>query len=355
MVNKVDMERLIRYCADESSLEEKKEVELWLEEDASNRKQYKFLRDIWKTSSGNIDWNTDSEWEKFSHNIEVVSNNEGNSLELINIKRETKTSKKFFERLLDILTGKYIVRYAVVLFVLVAGYSIFNYMGIFDSSALIERVTPFGKKAVVTLSDGSKVILNSGSRLRYPEEFSGSQRDIYLEGEAYFEVMYDKKRFTVHTAGVSTSVLGTKFNISAFPSEENIIVALIEGKVKITKKGPNNKESTKSIILTPNQQFTYNTNTDESSITEVNIQKAIGWKDNILVFENEPLNQVFKKLERAYGLEFKCEKKVLGNYNITTKFVNDSVWLVAEVIKKTTGLNYKTRKENNITKGFVFF
>jgi ferric-dicitrate binding protein FerR (iron transport regulator) len=191
--------------------------------------------------------------------------------------------------------------------------------------------------------------------LRYPDSFSGNSRDIYLTGEAYFEVTHnDKQKFNVHSAGYSTTVLGTKFNVSAFPDEENITISLLEGKVKISPDHNKGIEAQKNIFLSTNQQWVYNQNNKQSEINSFNHEKAIGWKDNIMTFENVPLEKVFTKLERAYGVKFQLDGNS-KNQNITTKFNGDSIWLVAEVIKRTTGLQCRSITKNNIPGTFIFY
>jgi ferric-dicitrate binding protein FerR (iron transport regulator) len=223
-----------------------------------------------------------------------------------------------------------------------------------DTTAWNEKKTVMGEKVILTLFDGTKVTLNADSKMKYPVRFGEDLREVILEGEAYFEVTHDDtKPFVVHTGDVSTTDLGTKFNVNAFPNEENIIVSLEEGKVEVsTNKSGANKED---IILSPAQQLVYNKEKETNKIEQFDLQKATGWKDNIVIFDNEPLSKVLITLERSFGVKFEIADQSLANRTIKANFRNESFWTVVKVLEKATGLAYKTSKENNELKKVVFY
>lgn len=224
---------------------------------------------------------------------------------------------------------------------------------------LITKQTFAGQKSRILLSDGTSINLNSESTLRFPEKFIQNKREVYLDGEAYFEVKKNPdKPFIVHTGKISTIVLGTKFNVSAFPEDDIISVALVEGKVKVEKNISERKETLekeKAVFLSPSEQLVYNKQNEESKIGGFEIRKTIGWKDNILVFDNEPLGYVFLKLSRTYGVKFIAEDAKQRNRKITTDFNDESVWAIIESIKFVTGMEYKTTSKNNELETIVFY
>ena len=125
--------------------------------------------------------------------------------------------------------------------------------------------------------------------------------EVSLEGEASFEVNQDaSKPFVVRTGNVTTTDLGTKFDVSAFQNDETITISLEEGKVEVTT----NKSGTKKedIYLTPTHQLIYNKEKETSNVESFDSQKATGWKDNILVFDDEPFSKVLVPLERYFGV-----------------------------------------------------
>ena len=138
---------------------------------------------------------------------------------------------------------------------------------------------------------------------------------------------------------------GTPSNIS--------LSFLEEGKVEVsTNKSSAKKED---VVLSPKQQLVYNKENETNTIEEFDLQKVIGWKDNILVFDNEPLSKVLVPLERYFGVKFEIADQSLANRTIKANFKNESFWTVVNVLEKATGLTYKTSKENNEFKKVVFY
>jgi ferric-dicitrate binding protein FerR (iron transport regulator) len=216
-----------------------------------------------------------------------------------------------------------------------------------------EKRTMMGEKTIITLLDGTRITLDADSKLTYPMHFGEGPREVYLEGEAYFEVIHDaNKPFIVHTGVVSTTDLGTKFNVNAFPDDENIIVSLEEGKVGVSMNESGVKKG--DIILAPTQQLIYNKGEETNTVQHFDLQKAMGWKDNILIFDNEPLSKVLISLERSFGVKFELADQRFAHCIVKANFRNESFWTVTEVLMKATGLTYETIKENNELKKVVF-
>ncbi|WP_298938718.1 FecR family protein [uncultured Dysgonomonas sp.] len=162
------------------------------------------------------------------------------------------------------------------------------------SNAILK--VPNGGIYRLTLSDGTKVVLNSGSSLSYPLQFSDSVRSVKLEGEGYFEVSPNKaKPFKVKSDNQTLTVLGTHFNIQSYTGE-TIETTLLEGKVALSLVGTNG-----NTILVPGQQAIKHDN--KYQVRRVNAQEAIAWANNLFVFNNIPLSQIFKNLERWYDVE----------------------------------------------------
>ncbi len=222
-----------------------------------------------------------------------------------------------------------------------------------DNITLSTKSTLSGQKSIVTLFDGTKVILNSDSKLKYPPKFGNFSREVYLEGEAYFEVAHNsKKPFIVHSGKLSTKVLGTKFNITAFPNEAEIKVSLVEGKVVVLKE--NSPKEVENINLLPHQQYTYNNKTKSGKVKRFNILKETGWKDNQYVFDDESLNKALIKLSRAFGVEFKLDIPEKEKYKIKANFNNESFWTIVETIKYATKLKYKIVSKDNEVEKVIF-
>ncbi len=159
-----------------------------------------------------------------------------------------------------------------------------------------------GREYQLVLSDGTRVFLNADSKLKYPEKFLGNERRIYLEsGEIHLEVAHNKsKPFMVETKDYNVNVLGTTFNMSHYDNDQTVHTTLVEGEVEITSI---NGAMDKKITLKPDQQLVFDKSNLSIEVKEVDTELYTAWTKGYLIFENETLDNIFKKLERWYDLD----------------------------------------------------
>jgi ferric-dicitrate binding protein FerR (iron transport regulator) len=183
-----------------------------------------------------------------------------------------------------------------------------------QEKTVFNQVTvPAGKRSMLILNDGTKVWINSGSKLVFPVNFEKNKREVFVEGEIYLDVVADAARpFTVHTKAIDVNVLGTKFNVSAYADEPDFQVALVSGEVEIRQNG-DAKE-----ILKPNQLFSYNGESRDFTVTEIDAQDYIAWKDGYYLFYSHELGAVFAKLSKYYSVRIQCDEKI-GKLNCSGK------------------------------------
>lgn len=165
----------------------------------------------------------------------------------------------------------------------------------FSNLTYNELVVPYGKRTTLTLSDGSKLHVNSGTRIRYPMKFSDRRRDIYVDGEIFIDVAKDKEKpFYVHTHAYTTEVLGTSFNVSAYSEDKSASILLISGKVKVFNE--NNE-----YVLKPNQMLEF---IDSRNILseENDINNHTSWKEGVYRFQNESMDNILIRLAKYYGV-----------------------------------------------------
>ena len=166
---------------------------------------------------------------------------------------------------------------------------------------LNQLVVPWGKRMSLILSDGSRLYLNSGSRAIYPVKFSEKRRELFVEGEAYIEVAHDSKRpFIAVTNDVKVLVLGTKFNISAYPEDSYCSVVLVEGNVQA-------EVDSQQIAMDPNHLLVYQKDTKETSLNKTDILPYISWKDGWLYCKKEKMSVIASKLSRYYNIKIEFQ------------------------------------------------
>lgn len=204
------------------------------------------------------------------------------------------------------------------------------------SQEFITKTAQRGQKVTVTLPDGSAVKLNSESSVTYPRSFDEARRNIVLMGEAFFEVKKDPDRsFTVRTGDLKTTVLGTSFNISAYPETEHIRVTVATGSVRVETEKAENK------TLTSGQQAVFDKASFELSQSDISLEKYLAWRSNTIVFDDIPLSEAVRILERWFDAEIIFEKPSLGDCYIQGTYTDETLLNILESFRFVKGLDHK--------------
>lgn len=232
--------------------------------------------------------------------------------------------------------------------------------------AISEYIIPYGSRSQAVLPDGSKVWLNAGSKLKYNSQFGHDNRNISLEGEAYFDVTKDNNLpFIVNTSELTIKVLGTAFNVKAYP-DENFIETTVERGIVQVMGDVINTQNQNNIILKANQKLLYSKNSvleEDSNIKNVNkatpesvindeteatlhvdhvsTKKYTSWKDNRWIIEREELQSLTVKLERRYNVSIIISDENLKHYIFSGVLENETLEQVLEAIKLTAPIVYK--------------
>ncbi|KAB7531509.1 DUF4974 domain-containing protein [Flagellimonas olearia] len=210
---------------------------------------------------------------------------------------------------------------------------------------------PYGKKFQLELSDGTIVHLNAGSSFRYPTKFkNGENREVYLTGEAFLEVAEDKENpFVVNSGELNIKVLGTEFNVSAYPEEEVKEVVLVKGSVELYDK-KHGEDKRGAIVLSPGMKGNYSGK--QGNITTESVVTSIytSWLDGDLVFRNMTFDKILKKLERQYYVTIVNENTELGKKEFNASFGNMPVEKILEYFKTMYGIQYTINQNEIIIK-----
>jgi ferric-dicitrate binding protein FerR (iron transport regulator) len=201
--------------------------------------------------------------------------------------------------------------------------------------AVVNISVPYGERREVRLPDASTVFLNAGSSIQYPASFDGDVRRVRLRGEAWFSVTKDASRpFIVETEHLLVEVLGTEFNVKAYPDESRTIATLNSGKIKVET------ETMQSYVLTPNRQLSYDSRSKDIHIAHVNAGDGAGWKDGHLIFDNLPLSEILSAVERKFDVSIRPDNAVDTGSHYSVKFVQDeSLSEVMKILGATCGFS----------------
>ena len=225
---------------------------------------------------------------------------------------------------------------------------------VYDTEAASDKLAyntlkiPYGKRFELQLSDGTMVHLNSGTTLKYPVKFiAGQNRQVFLDGEAFFDVAKDKKHpFIVNANDLNVRVLGTHFNVSNYPEDELTEVVLVEGSVGLFKSNET-FDSTKNTLLKPGFLGSFNKNDSQIASKEVNTNFYTSWMKGYLPFRNMKFKDIAKKLERHYNVTIINQNSKLADEKFYANFKDEPIEKVLSYFNEIHGIKY-TIKNNQI-------
>ena len=216
-----------------------------------------------------------------------------------------------------------------------------------SSESMNTVVVSYGKKSMIVLSDGTKVWLNAGSQLVYPSVFLKDTREVSLIGEAFFDVFKNpRKPFIVNSSDVKIQVLGTRFDVSAYPEDKVIQTVLEEGKINLKYTGNGMFKRDYVVEMEPNQMVEFDKVSREANSSVVNVTKYISWKEGMLEFDKVVLAKAMKQVERFYNVKIFFDDLSIGAYKLSGKLdLKDEPEKVLNVIKLTVPIDWQ-RKSN---------
>ena len=211
----------------------------------------------------------------------------------------------------------------------------------------LQTVSTLAETRSIILPDQTEIMLNRYSSLTYPERFRGKDRKVQLQGEAYFEVSKDAAHpFKVEAGAVMVQVLGTHFNIDAYPEDIQVKTTLLEGSVAVSLIG----KAEERLILSPNESAVYNK--DKKSLTlhsEKNATREIAWRNGTLLFKNTPLQEIVRELSNAFHTDIRIEGTDLQNYHMTATFSDgETLEEILSLLCRNQKFEY-TKTNDNIT------
>ena len=221
------------------------------------------------------------------------------------------------------------------------------FMGIYISSLKKDEIheyytanAPKGSISEIMLPDSSLIVLNAGSSVKYSINGEGGTREVFLNGEAWFDVQKNEhKPFVVHTSIYDINVTGTQFNIKAYPAENEVTTTLEEGSVFVSSTEQCKLSNT--IKMVPGEQLTFDKSTKNIAIKKVNTDSFTSWKDNKLIFVNTSLKDLVVLLERKYGVDIEVKHVAIHDYHFDGTFKDETIIEILDILKRALPINYK--------------
>ncbi|RIH64297.1 DUF4974 domain-containing protein [Mariniphaga sediminis] len=328
-------ELLIKFLNDHCTDEELKQVVQWIKEDS--------------LSSGSKEWGY-GEWEsiEYQENENLPDDETFQSLldrvhHKINIANYNKPYKP------AVLFTTWLTRAAAILLVPVLAFLIYTLSQVPANNSQysdltidsLEIVAPTGSKTFIQFSDGSEVFLNHGSKLKYPQKFTGNTREVILTGEGYFKISHNpEKPFIVKTKNLDIKALGTTFNVHAYPDENIVATTLIEGKVMLERKTYSQRKQTIGAMV-PGQHVSYKPGTGEVFSSKGDIEKYISWKDGKLIFKRDSLVQIADRLSRWYSVDIEITDEAAKEFTYTATFVDEPLFHILALLKDAAPIDYR--------------
>lgn len=355
MRGEIDWELLARYVAGECSEQERARVHFWMREDPALAKRVERIRQIWEAADApSSRWDAGAAWEKVQRGIhrnrEALNREASASREAVSRGRRPRPVRHSRERrrrsrsVQGRLLRVTMVVFAVALVVFLA--SILQEGAPSDPSAFDGKdfATKRGQQATARLADGTEIHLNVESRLVLSEGFtSNQQREVYLEGEAYFDVARDTERpFIVHTEDAAVRVLGTAFDVQAYVEEEAMRVAVVEGEVALRPTDPVGPDTVAK--LQPRTLGTVAGRRLEPVRRDMDVSGAFAWREGRLVFENAPFEEVVRKLERWYDLQIETRVPARAVVELNATFEEEPLSEVLHNIAVALNLKYERER-----------
>ncbi len=324
---KKEFEFIALYLAQESNAGEQENLDKWRKENRENTEILRKAEKIWHLPDPQRHtWDKDEIWN--------------------NISERTSPRKKMWviKREFSFIQLARIA--AVLILCLSASYFVKTLYTIYGPEGDPEFIdVAVGRKAIynITLEEGTKVTLDSGSSFSYPEKFAGDKREVYIRGEGYFEVaLDDKKEFILHANGALVKVVGTSFGVSAWPENDIVNVFVVEGRVTLTSE---NEAFGKVLLLKSGQSGEINRNEKTLNVSAENAEKYLSWLDHSINFENITLRQICNKLERWYDIDINIYDPEIENMRLTVNTPDTSLTNVLDLIVFLTGKEYELSQQ----------
>lgn len=348
----ITLESIIQFIEGNIGEAEKQLVESWMNAGSQNRKLFNRIKEVWMVPEEIGALRKEQIEKDWSNVLLKIQKSENGSSEALQTTTKRNSLKSF-------------IRIAASVLIIASIFGAYL-AGRFRQSQMNEPrlsyneiVVPNGQRSQIILSDSSHVWINAGSKLRFANQFDGDKREVWLDGEAFFNITKDdEKPFYVHTSDLNVKVHGTSFNIAAYANEDIIETSLLEGSVSIQTNGTQGGQS-EEVFLKPSHKALFLKREDVKVSEEtrrefsqplvankiiiskpVDIKTAVSWTEGKLVFSDETFDHIVVELERKYDVRIFVEDETINKTKYTGVLKNISIEQALKAIQLSMPINY---------------
>ncbi len=339
---KIHYHILARYLAGECTGEERAYIERWTAEDPENKRRIAEYRRIW---SGSVNRESAMEkWVDVEKDWEIVKEQIMHD-KAMKAAEGRKSTVGFHAGRASSYAYKPFLRIAAMLALMIlSGLLVYQITHetepVHEEVVLREISTDNGQRVNLTLSDGTRVLVNAGSRLKLPNTFQPDKREVFLQGEAYFDVAEKAEApFLIHSGETLIRVLGTSFSVRSYPEDEQIQVVVKEGRVSFEEAG---KDTPDKITLTQSELGQYDLQSGQLRAHKIkDLELYLGWTAGYLKFKEKPMDKVALELERRYDIKVGFKDPEIKHMLLTADLKSRSVSNVLDVIAMSLNISYR--------------
>lgn len=309
---------------------ERRELEEWVKQSPDNNRYFQEMRNVWQAMNPAFNPSEINVFEAEKNILANIAATERNVVRVVLL---------YWQRIAAIIV--------IPLLVLCTYFYLNKNSSQYNAIEYQEVKSPHGTFSEVCLPDGTHVWLNGGSSLRYPLVFRKGKREVFLKGEGYFEVEADKENpFVVETGRITLRATGTAFNIEAYNNDSITAVTMVKGKVDVAFG------NSSPVVMIPGERASFNNLTKQCLIAKTDPYKWYAWKDGLMIFRDDPLSYVFKRLGQTFNVNIDLRDTTLANAPYRATFEYESLDEILRLLRMSAPLSFKQNKrvkdKNNI-------
>ena len=338
----MDFEEIKNYLEGRTNESDTVKIRNWLKDSMNDSESRKILGEIWANSNIHLT-EKKPDFDLMLNQVHHQINSHKPQLK-VHVPNSDNSSLGFFEIFSKVAAILILPLFILSLYFYNHPKQNVNQLTFNTVDAVREVYTKPGTRTKINLPDGTDVWLNDGTTLRYPEKFTGNNREVFVDGEAYFEVKSDLQNpFVVNNPMMTTVVTGTHFNLNAYTADNYFEVTLLEGKVNLKKNNHN-------FMMKPGQQVQFDTQLEKMINKNVDPENAAAWINGKLIFKDEKVGIAIKKLSRWYNVDIVLTNPELAGYLFTGTFQDEKLDQTLKLVSLALPVKFEFKKEKDQSK-----